>query len=343
MRFDLSEEQNILKNTARDFCAAEFPPAAVRQLIGARTPYSPQTRTKMAEQGWTGILFPEEYGFISTVLLAGTLLAAGSDEQKRRYLTPICRGEELSTVAILEAAANWDPGSVEAKVSGDALTGRKLFVTDVADARFLLVAAEVYGEVAVVVVDPRQPGVTVNPMPAIDDTRRLSEMVFADAKVVDVLATGAAARAALARALDVATVGLVAEMTGGMQWILETTVQYAKTRRQFGRPIGQFQAVQAHCADMFLTTESSRSAAYYAAWALQEKMPDAQLAVSTAKSYASEGYRLVGNSGIQVHGGMGFTWENDLHLYYRRAKLSEVLFGDAIFHRERIAKLWMDG
>src|SRR5258706_2254240 len=248
MRFDLSEEQNILKNTARDFCAAEFPPAAVRQLIGSRTPYSPQTWTKMAEQGWTGILFPEEFGgqamglvemavileemgrtlaptpFISTVLLAGTLLAAGSDEQKRRYLTPICRGEELSTVAILEAAANWDPGSVEAKVSGDALTGRKLFVTDVADARFLLVAAEVYGEVAVVVVDPRQPGVTVNPMPAIDDTRRLSEMVFADAKVVDVLATGAAARAALARALDVATVGLVAEMTGGMQGILETTV-----------------------------------------------------------------------------------------------------------------------
>jgi len=366
MRFELSEEQNILKNSARDFCAAEFPPAEVRKLMEAATPYSPQAWAKMAEQGWTGILFPEEYGgqamslvemavileemgrtlaptpFISTILLAGSLLAAGNDEQKRRYLMPICRGEALATLAMLEADANWDPGTVETTVIGDALSGRKLFVTDVADVRFLLVAAEVHGELAVVVVDPRQPGVTVTPLPAIDGTRRLSDVVFQNAKVMDVLTSGAAARAALARALDVATVGLVAEMTGGMQWILDTTVQYAKTRRQFGRPIGQFQAVQAHCADMFLTTESSRSAAYYAAWALQENMPDAQLAVSTAKSYASEGYRLVGNSGIQVHGGMGFTWENDLHLYYRRAKVSEVLFGDAIFHRERIARLWMD-
>lgn len=366
MRFDLNEEQNILKNSARDFCAAEFPPAEVRRLMEAPVPYSPQTWTKMAEQGWTGILFPEEYGgqamglvemavileemgrtlaptpFVSTVLLAGTLFAAGNDEQKRRYLTPICRGEALATLAMLEAGANWNTGAAQAAVFADGLSGRKLFVTDAEEVSFLLVDAQVHGELAVVVVDRKQPGVMVTPMPAIDGTRRLSQVVFQNARVADVLLTGASARGAIERALDVATVGLVAEMTGGMQWILETTVQYAKTRRQFGRPIGQFQAVQAHCADMFLTTESSRSAAYYAAWALQERMPDAQLAVSSAKSYASEGYRMVGNSGIQVHGGMGFTWENDLHLYYRRAKLSEVLFGDAIFHRERIAKLWMD-
>jgi alkylation response protein AidB-like acyl-CoA dehydrogenase len=142
--------------------------------------------------------------------------------------------------------------------------------------------------------------------------------------------------------LDVATVGLVAEMTGGMQRLLDVTVEYAKTRKQFGRVIGEFQAVQHQCADMLLYTESSRSAAYYAAWAIHENIPEARLAVSVAKTYASDAYREVGNRAIQVHGGMGFTWENDAHLYYRRAKASELALGDAAFHRERIAKLVVD-
>jgi alkylation response protein AidB-like acyl-CoA dehydrogenase len=142
--------------------------------------------------------------------------------------------------------------------------------------------------------------------------------------------------------LDVASVGLVAEMTGGMQRLLEMTVEYAKTRKQFGRPIGQFQAVQHLCADMLVYTESSRSAAYFAAWAIQERVPEARLAVSVAKAYASDAYREVGNRAIQVHGGMGFTWENDAHLFYRRAKASELAFGDATYHRERIARLVID-
>ena len=131
-------------------------------------------------------------------------------------------------------------------------------------------------------------------------------------------------------------------MVGGMQRTLDITVEYAKTRKQFGKPIGQFQAVQHQCADMYLETESSRSAAYYAAWALQEHAPDAAVAVSIAKTYASDASRTVGNRGIQIHGGMGFTWENDLHLYYRRAKASETALGDATFHRERIARLTID-
>jgi alkylation response protein AidB-like acyl-CoA dehydrogenase len=127
-----------------------------------------------------------------------------------------------------------------------------------------------------------------------------------------------------------------------MQRTLDLTVEYAKTRKQFGKPIGMFQAVQHQCADMYLETESSRSAAYYAAWALEENAPDASVAVSIAKMYASDAGRTVGNRGIQVHGGMGFTWENDLHLYYRRAKASETMFGDANFHRERIARMVID-
>ncbi|MBI3827784.1 MAG: acyl-CoA dehydrogenase, partial [Candidatus Rokubacteria bacterium] len=155
----------------------------------------------------------------------------------------------------------------------------------------------------------------------------------------ELLARGSEAQAALDHMYDVATTALVAEMLGGMQRVLEMTVEYAKTRKQFGKPIGQFQAVQHLCADMVLLVETTRSAAYYAAYALQEKLPEAREAVSIAKSYASEAYREVGNRGIQVHGGMGFTWENDLHLYYRRAKASEILFGDATEHRERIARL----
>ena len=144
------------------------------------------------------------------------------------------------------------------------------------------------------------------------------------------------------RALDVATTALVAEMVGGMQRTLDITVEYARTRKQFGKPIGGFQAVQHMCADMYLETESARSAAYYAAWALQEQAPDAASAVSIAKLYASDAARAVGNRGIQVHGGMGFTWESDLHLYYRRAKASETTLGDATFHRERLARLVID-
>jgi alkylation response protein AidB-like acyl-CoA dehydrogenase len=135
---------------------------------------------------------------------------------------------------------------------------------------------------------------------------------------------------------------LCAEMVGGMQWILDTTVEYAKTRQQFGRPIGSFQAVQHQCADMLLMTESARSATYYAAWAVTEGAPNAGTAVSIAKAYCSDAFREVANRGVQVHGGIGFTWEHDLQLYYKRSKASETMFGDATFHRERIARTVVD-
>jgi alkylation response protein AidB-like acyl-CoA dehydrogenase len=158
----------------------------------------------------------------------------------------------------------------------------------------------------------------------------------------DVTAEKLSTTAGLDRGLSVATTALAAEMVGGMQRTLDITVDYAKTRKQFGKAIGSFQAVQHQCADMYLETESARSAVYYAAWALQEGAPDAAAAVSIAKLYASDAARTVGNRGIQIHGGMGFTWENDLHLFYRRAKASETMLGDATFHRERLAQLVID-
>jgi alkylation response protein AidB-like acyl-CoA dehydrogenase len=280
--------------------------------------------------------------FSSTVLLAGSLLnAAGNENQKQKYLGAIARGEARATVALLEDSASWNPDAVQMKASGLTLNGRKLFVPDAAVADFIIVVARLDRDLALFLVPRDAPGLRIAHLPAMDATRKLYEVTF-DSVSGELLAQGGEARKALDHALDVATVGLVAEMTGGMQRLLEITVEYAKTRKQFGRAIGEFQAVQHQCADMLVYTESSRSAAYYAAYAIQEGIPEARLAVSVAKTYASDAYREVGNRAIQVHGGMGFTWENDAHLFYRRAKASEVAFGDAAFHRERVAKIVID-
>jgi alkylation response protein AidB-like acyl-CoA dehydrogenase len=261
------------------------------------------------------------------------LLTNSGAAQNKKCLTAISRGEARATAALLEASASWDPAELQISVANGKLKGEKLFVTDAAVADWIIVVAKT----GVFLVDPKSRAVRIMPMHGIDMTRKLYSVQFDNAPAEKIGETSA-----LARALDIATVALAAEMVGGMQRTLDLTVEYAKARKQFGKPIGMFQAVQHHCADMYLETESSRSAVYYAAWALQENAPDAANAVSIAKMYASDASRTVGNRGIQVHGGMGFTWENDLHLYYRRAKASETFLGDATFHRERLARLVID-
>jgi alkylation response protein AidB-like acyl-CoA dehydrogenase len=373
MNFGLTETQQTLKKTTRQFLTAECPPAEVRRLMETETAFDAALWSKMAEQGWTGIISPEEYGgigmgmvemaavleemgrallpgpFLSTVLLAGSAIAlAGTESQKQRYLTAICQGSAKATLAILEEGASWSTDSVHLHASGSAggyvLKGRKLFVPDAGVADFLVCAARLRGDLALFIVPAGTHGVNIKATPAIDATRKLCEVIL-DSVIVPqagLLAIGDRAEAAVEHAFAVSTVGLVAEMVGGMQRLLDVSVEYAKTRKQFGRPIGQFQAVQHMCADMLLMTESSRSAVYYAAWAMGEDESAASAAVSVAKAYASDAYREVGNRAIQVHGGMGFTWENDVHLYYRRAKASEIAFGDATWHRERLAKQVID-
>jgi alkylation response protein AidB-like acyl-CoA dehydrogenase len=346
----------------------------VRRLMETETAFDNALWSKFAEQGWTGIIFPEKYDgfglgsvdmavaleemghalvpgpFISTVLLAGTLLDhAGSEEQKQKYMGAICRGEARSTLALLEKSASWDLDAVELEAKalpsgGYALNGEKLFVGDAGIADFLLVAVRMEGELAVLLVPGNATGLGKTATPGVDLTRRLYRVSFANvhAPAENLLGRGERARRALEAALDVACLGLVAEMVGGLQSLVDMTVAYAKTRKQFGRPIGTFQAVQHQCADMLVLLEGSRSALYYAAWALSEKDPAARTAISVAKAYASEAYRDAGNKSIQVQGGMGFTWENDAHLHYRRAKGSEIAFGDAAYHRERIAQALID-
>lgn len=358
MQFGLSESQEILKDSARKFFAGECPMEEVRRLMETDTGYDAGLWTKLAEQGYTGIIFPEEYGgvglgkvelillmeeagrallpgpFFSTVVQAGSVIDAVSGaECKKKYLAPICAGDARSTVAVLEASASWDLADVKLAAVNGRLSGDKLFVTDAAVANFIVVVARN----GVFVVEAKAAGMRITPMSGMDLTRKLYALHFDNTPAEKIGETNG-----LAKAFDIATTALVAEMVGGMQRTLDITVEYAKMRKQFGKPIGMFQAVQHHCADMYLETESSRSSAYYAAWTLEENAPDAEAAVSIAKMYASDAARAVGNRGIQVHGGMGFTWENDVHLYYRRAKASETAFGDATFHRERIARLVVD-
>lgn len=374
MNFGLSETQQTIKNTAREFFSKECPIAHVRRVMETDTAFDAALWARCAEQGWTGMIFPERYDgfglgmvemaatleemgralvpgpFISTVLLAGTVLdRAGSEEQKQKYLRAICRGDARSTLALLETSASWSPDAVQLAATrhadgGYELNGEKLFVADAGVADFLLVAARIDRDLAVLIVPGGASGVTTTLTAGVDLTRRLYRVSFEHVVVPGehLVARGGDARRAIDAALDVASVGLAAEMVGGMQQLVDLTVAYAKTRTQFGKPIGTFQAVQHHCVDMLVLLEGSRSAAYYAAWALSENDPQARVAVSVAKAYASDAYRDAGNKSIQVQGGMGFTWENDAHLHYRRAKGSELACGDASFHRERIAQWLMD-
>jgi alkylation response protein AidB-like acyl-CoA dehydrogenase len=358
MQFGLSESQEFLKDSARKFFAGECPSAEVRRLMETETAYDAALWSKLSDQGYTGIIFPEECGgvglgkvelmllmeeagrallpgpFFSTVVLAGSVLDAVSTPAiKRKYLAPICRGEVRATVAILEASASWNPRDILLSAANGKLSGEKFFVSDAAIADFIVVAARN----GVFVVDSKAHDLRISPMSGMDLTRKLYVVEFSNTPAEEIGSTKD-----LQRAFEIATTALAAELVGGMQRTLDITVEYAKTRKQFGKPIGSFQAVQHQCADMYLETESSRSAVYYAGWALEENSPDAATAVSIAKMYASDAGRTVGNRGIQIHGGMGFTWENDLHLYYRRAKASETAFGDATFHRERIASMVID-
>jgi alkylation response protein AidB-like acyl-CoA dehydrogenase len=368
MDFDLNKPQRLLQDSAREFFNRECPPERVRELMATATAFDEKLWRDLADQGWTGLIVPEEYGglglglvelaviveemgraclpgaFLSTLWGTALIAAAGSTEQKTRLLDGIAAGDVKATVAFLEATGDWNPAAVKVKAERDGpgyrLNGRKEYVTDAAIADVIICVAKSGAALVLPLIERGASGMTITEMPAIDATRKLYTIDFDNVYAEAGLENNA--RAALDYSMGVATVAICAEMLGGMQWTLYTTVEYAKTRQQFGRPIGSYQAVQHHCANMLLMSESSRSAVYYAAWALTEKDATARHATSIAKAYCSDAAREVGNLGIQVHGGIGFTWEHNLQLYYKRAKSSEIMLGDASHHREELAKLVID-
>jgi alkylation response protein AidB-like acyl-CoA dehydrogenase len=372
MDFAFSEEQEMLRSSARDFLAKELPSSYVRRMMEADDAWDPDMWRRLAELGWTALGIPEEFGGVGTfldlvvvleeagrALLPGpffatmglavpALLEAGTGPQKEAVLGRIVSGEARATVALTEPAGRWDADGIAltAAPSGDGwrLDGTKLFVPDAAVAEYTIVAARTRSTgtdgMSMFLVDGRPAGMTVAPLKTMDMTRRWYQLDFDGVKLPATAVMGTADQGwtPLRRALEWGEAALCAEMVGGAQHVMETSVEYAKTRHQFGKPIGVYQAVSHKLADMLLEVESARSATYYAAWAIEADAPDRSLACSIAKAYVSDAYRRAAGNGIQVHGGIGFTWEHDMHLYFKRAKASEVTLGDATYHRELVAQ-----
>jgi len=375
MDFGFNQEQELLRNTARKFleneCTSEFVRARMAEPAGVTDAFW----TKLAEQGWTGLVYPEEFGgtglgfvdltvlmeemgravmpgpFFSTLLGGLTILEAGSAAQKKEWLTKIAGGEAKAALAFTEPNARWDAAAVAvtAREAGGkyTLSGTKLFVLDAQVADVIVVVARTRESkrpeegLSLFLVPKGTRGLSVKLLPTMDQTRKLCEVKLEDVVVGAEALMGPrdGGWTPLARVLDRATVALCAEMCGGAQRVLDMTTEYAKIRIAFGKPIGSYQGVKHRAADMLVESENAKSLTYYAAWAVDENVPEAPLAASMAKAYASDAFRKIAGAGIQLHGGIGFTWEHDLHLYFKRAKSSEFTFGDATYHRERVAQL----
>ena len=372
LNFAFSEEQDQLRDAVRKFLEAKSPEAEVRRLMETTDGYDPAVWSQMAnELGLQSLHIPEAYGgqgfswvelgivleeqgrallcapyFSTVVLAANAILNAGTEDQKAALLPGIASGETIATLAFTEPNGKWDAAGIElvATPDGDGATlnGTKMFVLDGHIANLIVVVARAAGTtgedgISFYTVDGDAAGLTRTALATMDQTRKQAKLEFSGVKATP-LGTSGAGWAALSKTLDQASVGLCNEMVGGAQYVLDESVQYAKDRVQFGRPIGSFQAIKHKCADMLLETESAKSAAYYAAWSAAEDNDELPVVASLAKAYCSDAYFHSAAENIQIHGGIGFTWEHDAHLYFKRAKSSEILFGDATYHRELLAQ-----
>jgi alkylation response protein AidB-like acyl-CoA dehydrogenase len=369
MILGVSAEQEELRASVRRFLADRAPMSRVRELMeDGETDWAvwEQAGTQL---GLQGLAIPESYGgagfsfaeqavvleefgaalyggpYLASTVLAATALLASPDEGARRGLLPdIASGQTVATLAFTEDGGSWDPVAIRLSATKDGpgvngawrLDGHKSFVLDGATAGLILVAAATDAGLSLFAVEGDADGLSRVALPALDQTRQLARLEFAGVTGAMIGSPGDGA-AVLDRALDVAAVALAAEQLGGAQRALDMAVEYAKTRHQFDRPIGSFQAIKHRCADLLLEVESLRSAVGYAAAAVAEDSPEIPALASLVKAYASETYFHVAAENIQIHGGIGFTWEHDAHLYFKRAKASELFLGDGAYHRERLA------
>jgi alkylation response protein AidB-like acyl-CoA dehydrogenase len=367
VNFAFSEEQEELRKSVRRFLEDKSPEAEVRRLMDTTEGYDHAVWSQMAQQlGLQGLAIPEEFGgsgysyveltvvleemgrallcapyFATVALAANALLASGDDNAKKEYLPAIASGDTVATVAFTEDSGRWDEAGITMEAteadSGYTLTGHKMFVIDGHVANLILVAARKGGHVNLFAVPGDSPGLTRTPLSTMDQTRKQARLEFDGVPARQIGGDGRG-WATLAKTLDLAAVALAAEQVGGAQKVLEMAVEYAKVRVQFGRPIGSFQAIKHKCADMLLEVESAKSAAYYAGWAAAEDNDELPVVASLAKAYCSDAYFHATAENIQIHGGIGFTWEHPAHLYFKRAKSSELMLGDPTYHRELLAQ-----
>ena len=372
MNLAFSEEQDQLREAVRRFLEAKSPSSEVRRLMETTDGYDAAVWKQMAQElGLQSLHIPEEFGgqgftfvelslvleemgrallcapyFSTVVLAANAIMNVGTPAEQAALLPGIAAGETIATLACTEPNGKWDPSGIEmvARPSGEGYTldGTKMFVLDGHLAHLIVVVARLEGTtgeegISFFTVDGDADGLTRTALSTMDQTRKQAKLEFAGVAATP-LGTPGAGWPALSRTLDQAAVALANESVGGAQMVLDMSVEYAKVRVQFGRPIGSFQAIKHKCADMLLEVESGKSAAYYAAWAATEDADELPVAASLAKAYCADAYFHCAAENIQIHGGIGFTWEHDAHLYFKRAKSSELLFGDAVYHRELLAQ-----
>jgi alkylation response protein AidB-like acyl-CoA dehydrogenase len=370
MDLGLNEAQQMLKNSAREFLEAECPETYVRAMEEDERGFTPEMWQQLAEQGWLGLTFPEQYGgagmsfveltvlleemgrallpgpYFSTVVMAGVCVQeSGSEEQKQEFLPRIAEGGLIMTLALTEPSARWDAQGVQttATATGDGFTisGTKLFVPNAHISDYLIVAARTGDgeqDISLFILSRETPGVQQTLLKTIASDKQ-SEVIFNNVSVPSSALLGELNQgwATIQKMLEWGAVGKCAEMVGGGQQVLDMTVEYTKQRVQFGRPIGSFQAIQHHCANMATDVEGSRYITYQAAWRLSESLP-AEREVAMAKAWVSDAYRRVCVLGHQCHGAIGFTKEHGMQLYSRRAKAAELMFGDSDMHLETVAK-----
>lgn len=367
MNFAFSEDQDTLRETVRKFLESKSSEEAVREQMETENGFDANVWSQMAnEMGLQGLAIPEEYGgqgfsfvelgvvleemgrallcapyFSSAVLAASTLIHSGDENAKKAYLPGIASGETIATLATTEPSGKWDQSGIttEAKGSGSdfTITGTKMFVLDGHTANLILVAAKTGKGISLFAVDGNASGLARTALSTMDQTRKQAKLEFNNTPA-KLIGTEGKGWDVLSTVFDIAAVALAAEQVGGAQKVLEMAVQYAKDRVQFGRPIGSFQAIKHKCADMLLEVESAKSAAYYGMWCVAEMNDELPSVASLAKAYCSEAYFHATAENIQIHGGIGFTWEHPAHLYFKRAKSSELLFGDPTYHRELLAQ-----
>ncbi len=367
MNFAFTDEQEELRSTVRSFLENKSSEEAVREQMETEDGFDPAVWSQMGEQmGLQGLSIPEEFGgsgygfvelgivleemgrallcapfFSTAVLAANTLLQSGDEAAKAKYLPGIASGETIATLAYTEPSGKWDESGItmEATASGDGytLSGTKSFVLDGNAANLIIVAAKTAAGISLFAVQGDAAGLTKTNLSTMDQTRKQAKLDF-DNTPAELIGTDGEGWTTLETVLDLAAVALAAEQVGGAQMVLEMAVDYAKVRVQFGRPIGSFQAIKHKCADMLLEVESAKSAAYYGMWCASEMNDELPSTASLAKAYCSEAYFHAAAENIQIHGGIGFTWEHPAHLYFKRAKSSELLFGDPTYHREQLAQ-----
>ncbi|MBM3183474.1 MAG: acyl-CoA dehydrogenase [Chloroflexi bacterium] len=367
MDYSLSEQQEMLKKSARDFLSSESPKSLVRQMATDEKGFPPQLYNKMADLGWLGLNFPEKHGgtdasfldlavlleemgraclpgpfFASSVISGMTIMELGSESQKQELLPKIASGQTIVTLAITEPESGYNPDKLKTNAVADKteylITGTKILVPYAHIANYCICTAKTSAGIALFLIDGSSSGIKLTPLKTIISDKQF-EAVFNKVKVPkkSLLGKEGKVQAQLQQIMLKAAVAKCAEMVGGAQQVLEMTVDYVKERKQFGVPVGSFQAIQHHCANMLIDIDTSRFLTYQAAWKISEGLPFAKDA-SIAKAWVSDAYKRVTKLGHQCIGGVSLIEDHDMPLFSKGAKAAELTFGDADYHRELVAQ-----